>query len=171
MDVGVRGALAVGCLVLTALTAGCLPHGPLQDNLFACFPRRERDSCCGRDCGDSQSSGHCTDGGPNGPAASPASPAMMAPYPSYHPVPARPVFTPWALEDTPQDSGTLITWSKGMTRLPRRPMDGPYDPPPPSDTNIAREPTFSKPASSAPSSSSDNDGVTHAAASGWHSAQ
>ncbi|HEV3024123.1 MAG TPA: hypothetical protein VGX76_16720 [Pirellulales bacterium] len=171
MDVGSYWLrAAAGCLVLTALTAGCLPHGPLQDNLFSCFPRWESERCCSRDCGDSQPSGHCTDGGPNGPAAPGSNSAVMAPYSSYHPVPTRPVFTPWALEDTPQDSGTLVTWSKGMTRLPRRPMDGPYEPPPPSDTNIAREPTFSKPASSPPSSS-DNNGVTRAAASGWHSAQ
>ena len=110
MDVGSRRFWAAGCVVLIALTAGCLPHGPLQDNLFSCFPKGESADCCSRDGGDSRSSDRCTDGGPNGPAESPASPAVMAPHSSYNPVPTRPVFTPWALEDTPLVSGRLITW-------------------------------------------------------------
>lgn len=167
MDVGPRGAIVGSCLLLAALTAGCLPRGPLDLHPFSCLPKCYCGNGCEQDRCDSQSS--CDAGGQgegNGPNN-----GVLAPYSAYHPVPTHPAFTPWALDDSPHDSGLLTTWSKGMSRMPRRVTDSPYDEPPP-QTNIAREPTFTLPQGAAPSPSSDGGAVTRASATagGWHSA-
>jgi hypothetical protein len=170
MDVGPRGAIAGGCLLLAALTAGCLPRGPLDLHPLSCLPKCYCGKTCEGDGCDSQSvHGAVTSNEGNGPGPNAA---VIAPYSAYHPVPTHPAFTPWSLDDSPHDSGLLTTWSKGMNRMPRRATDSLYDQPP-DETNIAREPTFTSPLGVPSSPASDGGGVTRASATaaGWHSAQ
>ncbi len=139
MDFGSRRFNAASLVLLATLAAsGCLPRGPIPATLSSCFPACDGPDCCqqgerGERC---RGSSHAI-----GSADQPTDPALMAPHPSFNPVPTRPVFAPWSVEEDSREPGTLITWSKGLTRLPRRSTSySPYDPP--AETAIAERPTL-----------------------------
>jgi hypothetical protein len=96
------------------LVAGCMPRGPFP--LATLFGEKEAP-----DCGDGSCYNRCRRGGhrENGDDASATTdtPApILAPHSNFHPVPTRPVFTPWAVESAaPEEISGQLAWKQAVT--------------------------------------------------------
>ncbi len=101
----------------TLLAIGCMPRGPFPVAVF--FGERDgsgssNGNCCGGGrAPHAQSSGGAQDNGPGAP------PPVAAPIANFLPVPTRPVFTPWASDqsDAPEVSGPLA-WLQAIAPAP-----------------------------------------------------
>jgi hypothetical protein len=98
----------------TVLAAGCMPRGPFP--LATLFGEKEAP-----DCGDGNGCNHCRHAGhrDNGDVVNATSdtPApILAPHSNFHPVPTRPVFTPWAVESpAPEEISGQLAWKQAVT--------------------------------------------------------
>ncbi len=109
--------------LLAPLATGCMPRGPFP--LTAIFPPCDSPQCQDRSGGRGRLADNQQASGPQVPGG-PAE--TEAPFPEFHPVPTRPVFTPWAAEEAPQPSGGLLTLNRAFTK-PRSQYDDVYEPP------------------------------------------
>lgn len=178
------GQAALIVLAILALPAvGCMPRGPFPP--ASLFPDSGDAPCDGRDgstCGRSGSrEGHCRsrwhDHRPDGEPDDIGQPPLAAPISNFHPVPTRPVFTPWlADESQPEEVSGTLAWMKA-TQRPTVDKPSEWMPLEPAAAEpIVRRQTpkpamLSDDATAAPlDDSHDGDSRNARSDSGWHSA-
>jgi hypothetical protein len=160
----------------TVLAAGCMPRGPFP---LATFFGETK----GPDCPDGGCCNRCRHGGhrDNGDDASATTdtPApILAPHSNFHPVPTRPVFTPWAVESAaPEEISGQLAWKQAVTAgQAGRSSAAPLPVELPSTVPIARRPLpppanlpDEKPAQPQ-TDNGDSDSRGEPASPGWHTA-
>jgi hypothetical protein len=106
----VSGLLALA----TILAAGCLPRGPFPP--AAMFGEGDGSECCnGRSCGGCHRAGN--HGRPDVDTGNVGQPPLTAPISNFHPVPTRPVFTPWLAEEpVAEEIAGPLAWRQAANR-------------------------------------------------------
>jgi hypothetical protein len=165
-----RRQCASGLLAIaTILAAGCLPRGPFPPATM--FGEGDGSECCnGRACSTCRRAGN--HGRAEVDSGNVAQPPMMPPISNFHPVPTRPVFTPWLAEEpVAEEVAGPLAWRQATNRSATANLD---DSPRDEDhvsTQIARR-TLPPPANlpdekpGAPS----NDQHDRQSSSDWHAA-
>ncbi|HEV2971977.1 MAG TPA: hypothetical protein VGY55_18535 [Pirellulales bacterium] len=97
----------------TLIATGCMPRGPFP--LATLFGEKEPMEC--RDCGccnHRRNAGRQDDGQDGNSSADTPAP-ILAPHSNFHPVPTRPVFTPWAVESpAPEEISGQLAWKNAV---------------------------------------------------------
>jgi hypothetical protein len=110
-----RRQCASGLLAIaTILAAGCLPRGPFPPATM--FGEGDGSECCnGRSCSACRRAGnHGRAEVDNGNAGQPP---LAVPISNFHPVPTRPVFTPWLAEEpVAEEIGGPLAWRQATNR-------------------------------------------------------
>ena len=110
------GKLAAGVLAMAALlAAGCLPRGPFPPAILF-------GEGAGPDCPDSAACPRCRRGdrSANEAAGYPGGQLpIVAPISDFQPVPTRPVFTPWVVNNpAPEEISGELAWKRAVTPPP-----------------------------------------------------
>lgn len=99
--------------VATTVMAGCLPRGPFPPATL--FGEAEGPECCNAgSCSECRRAGHHDRTDREGGAAN--QPPLVAPLSNFHPVPTRPVFTPWLAEEpVAEEIAGPLAWRQAST--------------------------------------------------------
>lgn len=100
--------------IATILAAGCLPRGPFPPATM--FGEGDGSEYCnGRSCGACRRAG--SHGRADVDSGNVGQPPLTAPISNFHPVPIRPVFTPWLAEEpVAEDVGGPLAWRQVTNR-------------------------------------------------------
>jgi hypothetical protein len=106
--------LAGGLLALVlSMAAGCMPRGPFP--VATLFGETEGPECCRSGSCGRHRAGHHGRAEIEGNDANPSS--LSAPISNFHPVPTRPVFTPWLVEESQaEEIAGPLAWRQALNR-------------------------------------------------------